>query len=424
MKIIKLNSHLINSLQSATEVYIASAIVSDSGLDFLLDNIPGDCNVRLIIGIDLPTPDSVFRRLLEIKNDRIKAKVFTKSGFFHPKLYLVKGNTNVVFIGSGNFTEGGLGRNIELFHKIGDNNLYQDYEIWFNQYYNLADIITEEWVIEYSKLYGERNDIEATDKRKVGDFKRRLSGNKPIVNLSTINFSNQFFKLIHYLAFEGDKPNQRTSNANNERYEVKEKLMELHDMIFPVIQKKGWDLHPHSMEQHIVSSYQHGEHTAESLDALWLHYGRSQFELDRFKEIYGENQTSLYHMRIQVVVHLNDIAVWLRVGKNNGSVVDREAFKREMKIQSYRDRFFSLLSSLPNEFSIAIAGEWRGVKSFSNSADLYDFVRNDDIRNHYFIIGRQYAPDAIEISEDKIANTVINDFEKLLPLYNLIKTKI
>jgi HKD family nuclease len=424
MRIIKLQSQLQSEIQTATEVCIASAIVSDAGLEYLLNSITIDCKVRMLIGIDLPTPDSVFKTIMELTNTNIEVKVFTKQGFFHPKLYLVNGNSKTVFIGSGNFTEGGLDKNIELFHKISDDDLFADYQNWFNQYFNLGTALTDNWVKEYSLLWNERYEWEANDKKKVGNFKRRLSGKKAIPDLKKINFTFQFFKLHHHLAFEGNKPNLQTVAAINERFVVGERLMELHDLVFPLIKSKGWDLHPHSMTQHIVSSFKHGDYTSESLDALWLHYGRSQHELNKFKNLYGANQSSLYHMRLQVLVHLNDVSVWLRVGKNNGSIIDREQFKIKMNEQDYKNKFFTLLTSLPDDFFISINAEWRGVKSFENEIDLHNFVKQDDIRNYYFIIGKEYLPDAVEVSQINIANTVINDFEKLLPLYIHIKTNI
>jgi len=424
MKIIKLQSQLSNELKTATDVCVASAIVSDAGLGFLLNEIDTSCKVRLLIGIDLPTPDSVFKRLLELNNENVDAKVFIKQGFFHPKLYLVKGKNKTVFIGSGNFTEGGLAGNIELFHKIIEADYYDDYENWFNQYFKLGTEITEEWLNEYSLLYQDRNEFDATDKRRVGDFKRRLSGHTAALNLHTIDFTNQFFKLKHHQAFEGNKPNTRTIEADKERYAVKERLMELHDLVFPDIQKKGWDLHPHSMEQHVVSSFQHGEHTSESLGALWLHYGRSQQELDKFKDLFGADQSSLYHMRLQVLVHVNRISIWLRVGKNNGSIVDRDNFKRRMKEVTFRGKFYQLITALPSEYFIEINGDWRSVKSFKTADEIYEFVKSDDIKRHYFIIGTEYPPNAKEVSEEKITDTVIQDFKKLLPLYELIKTNI
>jgi hypothetical protein len=424
MKIVKLSSHLQNDLKAATGVYIASAIVSDNGLKYLLDNIQEDCKAQLLIGIDLPTPDSVFQTLLNIENTNIEAKAFTKTGYFHPKLYLIDGPSKVVYIGSGNFTDGGLGGHIELFHKIEDGSVFNDYLSWFNQYYKLGQELKEDWINEYAKVYNERKDIDSEDRQKLGNFKKRLNGIKPLLDLRKVDFTNQFFKLEHYLAFEGDKPSLNTPTAIKERIEVRDRLLDLHDILNPMIISKRWDIHPHAMEGHITSSYQHGEYTAERLTAMWLHYGRSQPELDKFRQIYGDKQSSLYHMRLQVLVHHDDISVWLRVGKNNGSIVDREAFKRRMLETTYRTKFFSLLTSLPDSFYIAINGEYKGVKLFKTPDELYEFVRHDDINRHYFIIGTDYSPDAVEISSSNIANTVINDFGLMLPLYEQIKTII
>jgi len=95
-----------------------------------------------------------------------------------------------------------------------------------------------------------------------------------------------------------------------------------------------------------------------------------------------------------------------------------------MNEEEYRSRFFNLLSSLPDYYSISINGEWKEVKSFKTANDLHQFVKQDEIRNHYFIIGKEYLADSIEVSEKNISNTALNGFEEMLPLYLFFKTKI
>ncbi|WP_417430366.1 phospholipase D family protein [Halpernia sp.] len=423
MKIVKLQSHLVPEIRKAKEVFIATAIISEKGLETILNNIDTECKLKLIIGIDLPTPVVVFKKILELKNENIIAKVFLKPTYFHPKLYLTNGENKTVFVGSGNCTRGGLENHIELFHKVSNEKDYLEYVTWFNTYFNLSSEITEEWLTEYEKLYDNRELIENLDRNKVSAFKKRISSTKETIDLETIDFTNQFFKSTHYKAFEIHKLKSRIPEHDDERLEVKKKLEELHEILLPLIRNNNWDLFPHHMNTHIVSSHKHGEFTGEDLGALWLHYGKSEKELSKFKELYGENQTSMYQMRLQVLVHLEEVSIWLRVGKNNGSVVDRDSFKQKLKQVSYQNIFYSLMGNLDKNFFIQINKEKRYVGSFNNASELYEFVKNDNVTN-YFIIGREFLPCSEDISIDNIAETVIKNFEILYPIYNLIKTEI
>jgi len=418
----KLKTELQKVIEDATEIYIAAAIVSLDGLDFILDNINSNCVLSILIGIDLPTPDAVFQKLLNYNNEKIKFKAFTKSGYFHPKLYLVKTDLTYVFIGSGNFTTGGLEKNIELFNFSDSQSDYEQYYDWFIQYFGLGTNITQEWVDDYRENYKKRKELQELDKQLSQDFKNR--NKKSPVNLASIDFTNQFFKLNHYQAFEYPKPTQRTPAADKERSLVKDQLMLLHEILYPAIQQKKLDLHHHDMPNHIVSSHQHGEYTSDDLSALWLHYGRSQPELDKFKELYGEKQSSLYHMRLQVLVHEKDLAIWLRVGQRDGSWVDRTKFKENLAEDSFRLRFFNQLTALPSSYFIEINGVREKATTFSSVDALYQFVRKDDIKHFYFIIGREYSPNSPDISISNIKQTILNDFKLLLPLYQTIKAEI
>ena len=296
----KLKTELQKIVADASEIYIAAAIVSGDGLNFILNNINASCLVSILIGIDLPTPDHVFQKLFDIKNENILFKAFTKTGYFHPKLYLIKSDKSYVFIGSGNFTTGGMEKNIELFNLSDDEDDFQEYYLWFTQYFKIGTDVTQDWIDDYRLNYARRKEILDVDKQLSQNFKNKL--NRKPIDITSMDFSNQFFKLNHYQAFDYPKPTQRTKAADKERSIVMDQLLLLHKLLYPEIERKKWDLHHHDMPNHIISSHQHGEYTSDDLSALWLHYGRSQPELDKFKDLYGDKQSSLFHMRLQVLV--------------------------------------------------------------------------------------------------------------------------
>ena len=59
----------------------------------------------------------------------------------------------------------------------------------------------------------------------------------------------QFFEQIHYVAFDGNKPNLDDNNTRSERENVRTKLLELDNYLWPFIQSKNWDLHRHRQKK-------------------------------------------------------------------------------------------------------------------------------------------------------------------------------
>lgn len=103
----KLSAELSRELSSADEVFIAVALLNESGLDFLLKDLKHDCKVNLLVGIDLPTTPGVLRRLLDLKD--INTRVYSKNEYFHPKLYILKiAGKLKIFVGSSNLLMEGL----------------------------------------------------------------------------------------------------------------------------------------------------------------------------------------------------------------------------------------------------------------------------------------------------------------------------
>ncbi len=426
-KVLKLENDLINQLKKADKFYAAVALMSEYGLEQIQHTAPEVCEIKLLVGIDLPTPATVFQQLFDMQGERCEARVYNHpKQFFHPKVYLVQTNGKwVAFVGSGNFTSGGFESNLEMSLSITDNAFCEGLQSWFNTYFRLGTSLSQNWIDEYEFFIKSRISRQAQDKNDVNSFKRKTSQQLKSKSLEDFDFEGQFFSYEHHQAFSGQTPYVSKPEDVEKRKKVRGRLLELHDLLWPRIEEKGWDIHHHHNAGYITSSVEHGLFTDAALHALWLHYGRSKDELNAFKEVYGEYQTSMYHMRLQVLVHELNVSVWLTVGKNGGGVVDREKLKTRLNNNDleFKSELCGLITGLPNSFYIEINEERRGVKGFSGDEDLIEFIAKDKVNSNYFIIGREYLPDATEISEGNIVNTVINDFGLMLPIYNLIKTE-
>ncbi|MCB9196461.1 MAG: hypothetical protein H6598_09580 [Flavobacteriales bacterium] len=419
-KVIRLESEFKSLIEKADEILVAVAMLSDYGLS-VFDDRDKNCNFQILVGYDLPTQPSALQSLL---NNGLKARIYdVKKQFFHPKLYLFRLNQQwTAFVGSGNCTKGGLNSNIELNIRIEEDETIEDLRKWFNTYFKLGTELTQQWLNDYKVFF---NDVSERNKELeilTDQFKLQTGVSKGNLSLKDYNFTNQFFGFKHYDAFTPPKPIQDDIAAIQERHEVSKKLIELHELLYPVIQKNNWDIYPHHQEQHITSSYFHHERVSKSLTEIWLHYGRSEEELEVYKKEFGENMTSLFHMRMEVLIGKDCLYSELRVGKKDGSYPDREYIKDQLKNNpTFSLGYYKYIQQLDPDFSVTINGDSRLVTSFRDAEELRQFTLQDNIRHYYFSIGRTYLPDDPRISNSNVVQSIIGDFTQLYPLYQLFK---
>ncbi len=417
--VINLGDVLKHQVAKADKFYVATALMSSHGFE-VLRKASGSCEVKLVVGIDLSTPVDVFEELLQMDYD---FRVFREENkVYHPKVYMLQIDDKwQAFIGSGNFTKGGLASNLEMTVGIADDEIIGQLLEWFDKVYEKGIVIDESWLKEYRDLMDQTITLNNERRKLLNDFKAK----EQILSdpLTKYDFRNQFFKYEHHNAFSGDKPRERKDpEVIEERMGVKRRLLDLHDLIWPTIRKTNWNLNHHYDSSHIVSSHAHSEGTADELRALWLSYNRPKKEFQKLDSA----STPLLQMRLQVLVRYTNVAIHLTIGKNGGGYYERMTIREKLRRRDddFLSRFSALLTNLPESYYIDIAGVNRNVHSFEDESELRDFLLTDDQINHYFIIGRQYQPDSQEVGNESIVQTVIAEFERLMPIYNLLTVPV
>jgi HKD family nuclease len=412
---LKLISEFKLKLQTCDEFWTAVAMISDFGLDFIQENINSGAKQTYLIGVGLPTSPTALTKLQSLESEFCQSKIhYDPDKFFHPKVYILKsGDKMTAYVGSGNCTRGGLETNLEVSVKIEDQQLCENLLKWLNTLFKFGKNINDEFLQTYSEIFERRKERIKQDQK---ELKSAFIDEEANLNLDEFDFTHQFFKAEHFKAFEGTKPYSHSDSVNQERMEVRRKLFKLHDKLTMPINKKRWNLHEHYEPEHVVSSAIHSSYTSDELTGMWLHYGRSKSEIKG----YGDKETPLDYMRMQVIIHKNNVGIWNRVGKDNGSKIDRDHLQQKLKEPNFRNHFISVLRSLPDGFNMTVSGNSRKINEFQDDDELIKFVLTDN-RRFYFIIGIDFAPDAPELSEENIINTVITNFEKLYPTYEIIK---
>jgi HKD family nuclease len=119
---LKLTSEFSLTLKECNELWVAVALISDFGFDFLQEHLNKKATQHYLVGIGLPTSPRVLSQLKQLETENCNSKIHhDQDKFFHPKVYIIKtGKKLTAYVGSGNCTQGGLDKNLELTIKIDD----------------------------------------------------------------------------------------------------------------------------------------------------------------------------------------------------------------------------------------------------------------------------------------------------------------
>jgi len=164
-------------LANAEHCYIATAALSEPALDFLMSKLPPKCKVDIVTGLDLPTSPELLFKVLKQYPTRIHLSIHTKS-YFHPNTYIfdLPFRKMVAFVGSGNFTMGGIRDHEELAYKIESEKGVEEVKSWFRSYFELAEALTERAILLYQEVYPSIREREAESKREKGEVLEALIG--------------------------------------------------------------------------------------------------------------------------------------------------------------------------------------------------------------------------------------------------------
>ncbi|WP_417591975.1 phospholipase D-like domain-containing protein [Owenweeksia hongkongensis] len=418
-------------LLTADEIWFAVALLKDSAFEFVQENIPKGCIQHFLVGIDLPTPPSVLKAL-HARQERgvFDCAIYKSSHNFHPKAYLIRvENQYTAIVGSSNATNGGFKNNIELNYKVTNQLDCKNILEWFNALFEKGYPVSHSNISEYERSLESIGELEEEikKKRQIVDLKRpdRLDG-----YLDNIDFSDRYFKKEHHWAFRKELWYANENEAIKEREVVRDKCQELHEQIYPQFEEYGIQiLKPNPKPEHLISMIrQIDPDWPRPLDAMWLSYGKNPDEIKRYQKLVGNDQkgkqTFIHHARLQIRIDLNIIGIWLLFAKENeGGLFDRSHFKEKMLNKDYRNRFFTMLSNLPDQYFVSVGGQRKMCSDFVSPDDLHDYTRKDSYQE-YFIIGKDYDVEADAMSESNLPLEVLKVFKLLLPFYESMRHKL
>lgn len=403
-----IKSQLETELQNASSVWIASAMISYSGWDFIQKAIPSAATQFYLIGIDLATEPRVFESILSMSE--INARIYESQFTFHPKVYLIKKNdgTFTAFIGSSNTTKWGLEKNVEMNFQINDQKECRKLLDWFNSLYTDGYIITDDFIKDYKARFVKTNIKVKEIEKEAEEVKKEILKNK-----------GQFFSKNHHEIFNEKFYRVNSLDLQRIRKEVRDKFRELHFNIYPQFSAYGLtDLHCHHQSREIVSRHFFNPFSGNYINAMWLHYGKSLSQLQRYSD--SKEKSFINNIRIQVIIHEDSIGIWLVLGKDYGSFKDREYFRNQMNNPKIRKDFFDAIKNLGNEYWLNVSKT--PFNQLNTPDQLWMETQRESI-DKYFIIGCDIDWLDKRLSNTNISSTVLEEFQKLYPLYEIMRHK-
>lgn len=407
-----IKSKIKSELIDAKSFWIATAMISNNGWNFIQKYISKDTEQHFLIGIDLATDPIVFDALLN--NLNINARVYQTNFTFHPKVYIFQksDNTYVAYIGSSNTTNWGLEKNVEMNFQVNNQDECIKLLNWFNKLYRDGYIITEDFVSDYKSKFIKASYRNKETQLDITKITKEISKDK-----------RQFFSRNHHKIFEKKYHRVNSADLKTIRKYVREKFILLHKIIYPQFKAYGLtDLNCHHNSREIVSRHFFNQFSGNYINAIWLHYGKSQEELSIYENgdlSINKPDSFINNLRLQVIIHENTLGIWLVLGRNNGSYYDRIYFREQMKDKNVQKIFFEVFKKLGNEYWMNI----KNMPSFENintPEQLHSFTQKESI-DDYFIIGCDIDWLDERLSTSNIGSTILIEFKKLYPLYKIMK---
>lgn len=420
-----IEAELVANLQNAKSILIAVALMKEYGFKTIEDNLPDTCKRKYLIGIHLPTPPNILRKLLQLQQTKpndVATKVYDANENYHPKAYLIEKNSGdlIAFIGSANATRGGFSHNIEMSVAITDQSNCIKIKEWFNSLFQTAKHYDETFIEMYEVAYKRNKSLAATQKSNI-DVVTNNYYPVPGNNLRIV--PGQYFRQGDFDAFAASTHYDTSPKAVQARAKVRERLIELNNRIIKYFPDYNiTNLFLPARRNFYTSQHFHSRgNTHIAKESIWLHYGKSVQELSLFSGYYY--QRFVNHIRMQVILENRitaDIGIWLYISKHGSSYFDRQKLKAGLNDMGFVERLYEYIIALGGAYWIMLGEQELFISDINSSEELKIFLLQDNYQPE-LIIGRNYQPNDPNLSEENIAETVLIEFLKLYKIYDLIK---
>jgi HKD family nuclease len=271
------------------EIYIGTAFFSREGLRILKDIIKSNDlkknQVHIYISDEF-SQDKVYELLSELCNIA-NVKIFINHTF-HSKVYFIIGKIHKLIFGSSNFTAGGFYRNIEFNSiEVIEGDKINEVERFFKFCDFNATEVNDDIINYYKDNQEEIKELNRAQKK----LKKKLKGyihQDDELDPDDYDINDYYFNFSDYENFFARNEIRDDADIRERRKIVQNKMLAIHDKIYPQIKKLG--VYCHWNPKHISSLIRPCEYNRGRVGWLGIRYGKSKKEVDVLNQYLDANE--------------------------------------------------------------------------------------------------------------------------------------
>jgi hypothetical protein len=251
----------------------------------------------------------------------------------------------------------------------------------------------------------------------------------PVLHFGDLKPDDPYFGPADYATFAADKVGN--SRCDKERQKIRDKFLELHEVLYPQLQRQRWDLHPHWHKPNIVSTWYIGR-----IEQIWfmkLRYLRSRAQVQAVEQMmaipkpldYSETQYTKHPM-LDIRIDSEYLAIELLL--TDQAWWDAQNFKHKVEgHDEERRQFIQILQSLGHDY---IFGGWPDSSKpqlITTAADLADekrfmkWLTSFKPGWNWLRLGIWYNDHSdFRLTTARIVEEILYRFKQLYPVYQFL----
>ncbi len=246
-----------------------------------------------------------------------------------------------------------------------------------------------------------------------------------------MNKNELFFSPADYALFN----NRLASNPehDSERGRVRDKLLLLHEKVYPEIRRRKWDLHPHWMSQWLISAWRTSPATPR-IDFMTLRYSKPEALIKLMKKELIDDFGHFY-ANAMLAARIDDEGFAVELLVSEKAWVDGQNLKNQLQDGAQaKGQFRTMLAELGGEHAFTLA---QFVREEGRPTTYEQVLRakasrlvNVGVLNaamdkykpggHDLSLGVRYSSKDKRLSSDRIVDEILTRFEQLYPIYALL----
>ncbi|WPS85688.1 phospholipase D family protein (plasmid) [Brevibacillus halotolerans] len=351
---------------------------------------------------------------------------------FHAKVYWMKNKSNKesVIFGSSNFTNGGFEKNIEfdLIKDIETTDEAEKFKMFFDFCRNNGTLVNQNTIATYQKNEKDLAELFKIQTRMKKKMMAHAYKDDPF-DEDDYNLEDFYFKYEDYELFFPRNQRRKDSNIQNQREQLREKLMGIHNNIYSNT-VHPWGLYCHKRPDNICSSTLPFYYNHYKVTWLGIRYGKSPEEVDCLNKGAGTKKDEFgfqKHACLQFSISQSRFEVTLFHAVANGAFDRSHVHGQLIKDVTYKNKLNNAIKAIQGEGFVWEIIDFKEDKSFTfifderDSNDFTSYYLEHDREGRESYLSYAFKPDREEIQTiQTITKNIQYKMKKLLPLYELM----